>query len=165
MIVAVIPVKRLANAKSRLAPRLSAEERAELVVALLGQSFAALRSVEEINRIALATPEADLAAELGAESLPDTGGLNASLAHAARWAKAAGASALLILPGDLPLVEGADIVTLLRAAAPPPAVTIAPTRDGGTGALLLAPPDVIPPTFGPRSFSRHIEHALRAHVT
>lgn len=164
MIAAVIPVKRLTEGKSRLSPRLSPQERADLVVALLDRTVDTLRGVRAIGRIAVAGEERELAARLGVEPLPDAGELNASLARATGWAERAGAGALLILPCDLPLLRTEDIRFLLAAALEPPSVTIAPTRDGGTGALLLCPPSVIPPAFGPGSFGRHVEGARRAGI-
>jgi 2-phospho-L-lactate guanylyltransferase len=44
-------------------------------------------------------------------------------------------------------------------------VVIVPDRHGtGTNALLLEPPDVIRPAFGPGSFARHLERASQAGV-
>src|SRR5437868_4520967 len=98
MIVAAIPVKRLSQAKSRLASRLSDVERSTLVLTLLQQTIAALRESGGMGRIAVATAEPELGERLGVESLPDRGGLNSTLLGAARWARRAGAGSLLIVP-------------------------------------------------------------------
>jgi 2-phospho-L-lactate guanylyltransferase len=149
-------VKRLAEAKSRLAPRLAPDERADLALDLLRRVVDALRSARPIERIALVTPEPELGRRFGVETIADRGGLNPSLVAGVRWAE--GADGLLILPADLPLIRSEHVEELLeqRRAAD---VVIAPTHDGGTGALLLQPPAVLPPAFGPNSYRRHLDLA------
>ncbi len=159
MIAAVIPVKRLAEGKSRLAARLSPTERAELMTDLVRRAVEALRQSGIVERIALATAEVALAQSLEVEALADGDSLNAALHGAVGWATEMGAAGLLILPGDLPLVRGEDVRAMAEALPDPPAISIAPTRDGGTGAVLMAPPAVIPPSFGPASFERHLQLA------
>ncbi len=159
MIAAVIPVKRLTEGKSRLAARLSPTERAELITDLVRRAVDALHESGIIERIALATPEVALAQSLKVEALPDEGSLNAALRGAVAWATEMDAAGLLILPGDLPLVRGEDVRAIVATLPDPPAISIAPTRDGGTGALLLSPPTVIPPSFGAASFERHLQLA------
>ena len=71
------------------------------------------------------------------------------------WAMLGGANGLLTVLPDLPLLSGDDVRALLAAATCEGAV-IAPDRHGlGTNALLLAPPDAIPPSFGIDSAPRH----------
>jgi 2-phospho-L-lactate guanylyltransferase len=164
MIAAVIPVKRLESAKSRLAAVLSDGERQALVLDMLDRTIDAVRGCAAVERIALCTPERALAERSGAEWVPDAGDLNASLRAAARWATSAGTSALLILPADLPLVTSADIAALLAAGNGRDGVAIAACTDGGTGALLLKPPDAIEPSFGPDSYARHIGLARMRHI-
>jgi 2-phospho-L-lactate guanylyltransferase len=166
MIAAVIPVKRLSEAKSRLSTRLSSQERAMLVADLLRRTIGVLQEVEAIERIGVATEEQDLVDSFTmVDWLPDMGGLNASLAHAASWATSMNARSVLMLPGDLPLLDGSDIRALLTSGMAAPNITIAPTQDGGTGAILLSPPGAIAPVFGPDSFRRHIEEAHAARIS
>jgi 2-phospho-L-lactate guanylyltransferase len=159
MIVAAVPVKRLSEAKSRLASRLSDEERFALVLDLLRRTVAALHASGVIDRIALATSELGLAEQLGVESLPDEGGLNATLEGVADWAVRAGATSLLIVPADLPYITVDAVRAVVERDGARPGIAIASTQDGGTGLLLLTPPDVIPPSFGPPSFARHLRLA------
>jgi 2-phospho-L-lactate guanylyltransferase len=168
MIAAVIPVKRLSEAKSRLATQLSTRERAMLVTGLLRRTIRVLHDVEAIERIAVATEERNLVECYDVvDWLPDLGGLNPSLSHAARWAAGIQAQSLLMLPCDLPFLNTSDIHALLACGTAGRNIAIAPTRDGGTGAMLLSPPQVIAPAFGVNSFERHIEeaHAARIAVT
>jgi 2-phospho-L-lactate guanylyltransferase len=161
MIVAAIPVKKLTDAKSRLSDRLSSQQRASLVFTLLERTVEAVRACGMVTRIGLATPEPALAVRLQTELIPDPGSLNGALQNAASWAVRASATQLLILPGDLPLISPGAVEALLRSAGGAPGITIAATRDGGTGALLLAPPNVVPPLFGELSFQHHLDLARR----
>ena len=63
------------------------------------------------------------------------------------------------MPGDVPLIAVSDFATLLEAAgAAPRAVIVGASHDGeGTNALLLRPPEVIVPGFGPPSLQRHVQ--------
>lgn len=155
MIAAVVPAKRLLEAKSRLSPHLPPEERAGLMCALLQRTITALQESGVVDFLALATAEAGLAGQLGAAWLPDQGSLNASLRHAAGWASDSGAAALLIVPGDLPLITSSAVRTFIAAAGTGRGIALTSTQDGGTGALLLTPPTVISPAFGAASFARH----------
>lgn len=161
MIVAAVPLKRLAEAKSRLAPHLSHEQREELVVRLVTQTIEALRDSDAVERIVLVTAEEALGQHLGVQTVPDAGGLNPSLRGAASWAMREGARGLLIVPADLAFLRAEDISALVQSR-PERGIAIAPTEDGGTGALLLSPPDVLPPAFGPDSFARHVRSARQA---
>jgi 2-phospho-L-lactate guanylyltransferase len=156
MIVAAIPVKSLAEAKSRLAQQLSSDERRDLVVSLLHKTITAIQASGVVERIAVVTPQASLAAELPVDVLPDAGSLNASLSGAVQWALSLGAGKLLIVPVDLPGITADAVRELIETDAPLYGIAIVSTVDGGTGALLLTPPNIIPPAFGPDSFARHL---------
>jgi 2-phospho-L-lactate/phosphoenolpyruvate guanylyltransferase len=164
MIAAVVPVKRLSEAKSRLASALTSSERQNLVLALLARTLDALGSSGAIDCIGLISPESDLGRRFGVEVIEDAGDLNASLVAGARWATGIGADAMLLLPADLPLIRHVDIDAIAVPAPVARSVSIAPTWDGGTGALLLSPPRVIPPSFGPGSFARHLRAAAQTGV-
>jgi 2-phospho-L-lactate guanylyltransferase len=159
VIVAVVPLKALVDAKSRLAPHLDREARGRVMRVLLERTVGMLRHCASIEAIALATSEEQLAHELGTVVINDPGSLNGALTNGVRWARSIGAQQLLILPADLPRVEVDDVQALIDAAPRAPAIAIARTRDGGTGGLLLTPPDAIPLRFGPDSFQRHLLEA------
>lgn len=94
-------------------------------------------------------------------------GLNDALRAGRRAAIAAGATAVLMLPADLPLLGSASLDRLLDAADATlaagngkPVIVIAPAdARTGTNALLLAPPMVIEPHFGAQSFEAHLRAA------
>jgi 2-phospho-L-lactate guanylyltransferase len=73
---------------------------------------------------------------------------------------AEGASALLVLPADLPLLEPEDIRDVLGEADDETSVVISPdSARAGTNALLLAPPDAVPFAFGLGSYEAHLQAA------
>lgn len=157
-VVALLPFRGLANAKSRLAGTLPEHERRDLALRLLNRAIAAVAGAG-VERVAVVTRDPALAAsglDPRAEVLLQDGeGLNAAVRQGQRWALQGGADGLLVLLPDLPTLEVADVRAILDAAAPDAAV-IAPDRHGaGTNALLLAPPDAIAPAFGAGSAVRH----------
>jgi 2-phospho-L-lactate guanylyltransferase len=165
MIAAAIPLKRLSEAKSRLGGRLSPHERRDLVLWMLRRTVDAVMRSGSVQRLAIVTPESDLADLKGLEVLPDREGLNASLAGAVEWATILHARSLLILPGDLPLIEPGDVREVIQSVTPEArGVAIVRMEDGGTGALYLQPPDLIPLAFGPDSFERHLALARQKHL-
>ena len=81
--------------------------------------------------------------------------LNAALTQAARYVVARGATAVLILPTDIPNLTAADVQAMASPRGGEAQIIIAPSRDGGTNALALQPPQAIPFAFGRGSFQRH----------
>jgi 2-phospho-L-lactate guanylyltransferase len=163
MICAIVPVKPLQIAKSRLSDLLTVPERRALVLAMLDDVLTALgaaRGIERIGVISADTTVLARAAALGADGLLDTAGdLNAALADAAGHYAALGASASLIVHADVPLAAPAEIERLMAAQPERPSAVIAPSRDGGTNALLASPPLALPFRFGAGSLARHVEAA------
>jgi 2-phospho-L-lactate guanylyltransferase len=156
---ALLPVKRLKGAKQRLSAVLGEAERAELARAMFLDVLIALRHSWGLAGVAVVTADREaraLAREHGAASIEEVeGGLNPAIAHALAALKAQGAGGALIVHGDLPLLAPDDIGALLEAHPGSPGVSFAPARDGGTNAMLLAPPDALAPAYGEGSFARH----------
>ena len=78
---------------------------------------------------------------------------------------AAGATAIVILPVDLPHVTPEAIEAVVAPLSRPgrPLVVVVPDRHGrGTNALLLAPPDAIDVRFGGDSRAAHAAAAIDA---
>jgi len=162
-VVAIVPLKALDQAKGRLAGELDPAARRELMGWMFGRVVAACRAAAAVERLlVVAGDEAAvaLAAEHGVPGLlQPRPGLAAAL-DAADDACAA-AAATLVVAADLPLAAGAD---LDRVCATGAAVVVAPTRDGGTGALYRCPPGVIPTRYGPGSAAAHLALAAAAGV-
>ncbi|MBY0397686.1 MAG: 2-phospho-L-lactate guanylyltransferase [Thermoleophilia bacterium] len=172
MTIAIIPVKRLEQSKSRLLPELPDERRQALTLAMLEDLIEALQAAGCIERIAVTTPDPTVASRAraaGAEVLlrPEPG-LNAALEDAAGRLAPAPDEALLVVLGDVAGALPGDLRRLVEAAhapgAPPAGVWLAPSADGGTSALLIRPKGVIPFCFGVDSAARHREAARAADV-
>jgi 2-phospho-L-lactate guanylyltransferase len=162
---AVIPVKETRGAKQRLAPVLSVPLRQALALAMLEDVLEAVAGVKGLGGAILVTvdPQAEaLARRYGMATLADgahdghTGAVNAGARHLA----AQGRPTLLTLPGDLPLITAAEIITLIAAHGSAPAFTIAPAHDDqGSNAILMSPPQAVPLRFGEDSFFPHLAAA------
>lgn len=154
--VAIVPVKRLTEAKGRLGERLEPDERVALVVGLLRSVLSALArgGVAECLVVSPDPVALAVAATAGATPLRQEGdGLNPALelARASRpWRP------LLVTLGDLPLLRADEVAAILRLAAEP-AVVAAPDREERGTNLLALPPDVtLPFQFGRDSLQRHL---------
>ncbi len=166
---AVLPVKRFAAAKQRLAPGIGATHRAELAAAMLEDALEAIGAARSIERTIVVTSEpraVELARAGNAEVLPDPdegGHSGAALAGIAR-ARELGAGRVVLLPIDCPLLATRELERLLTGM-PDPYVAIVPDRHGtGTNALALAPPNAIEPSFGEGSCARHVAAAREAGI-
>jgi len=166
---AVLPVKRFAAAKQRLAPGIGATHRAELAAAMLEDVLEAIGAARSIERTIVVSSEpraTELATARGAELVPDPdvgGHSGATLAGIAR-AQQLGAERVVLLPIDCPLLAPRELERLLTGM-PERYVAIVPDRHGtGTNALALAPPDAIEPSFGEGSCARHVAAARAAGV-
>ena len=168
--IALIPVKTLAQAKTRLQHHLDATQRVQLMHDTLRHTVRALQRSGVVARVILVSRDPlvgrwahDWQVEVVAEPV-DAVGLNDAL-RAARQDICDANDALLVLPGDMAWLEAEDIREMahLMASMTGALVLIAPDRhDQGTNALILRPPCVIEFGFGPNSAQRHAAHAQLA---
>jgi 2-phospho-L-lactate guanylyltransferase len=175
-IVAIVPVRSLSGAKSRLGEPLDPEERADLILALLRRTVAAALAARRLDGVVVVSQDAELltqARAMGAASvLQESDGLNEGLSET-RDSAGAEATALLVLPADLPAVSAEAIERLVEAAEETarreperPVVVLVPDRHGkGTNALLVAPPNAIEFRFGEGSRAAHAAEAVAAGAT
>lgn len=165
MKVILLPVKDPTRAKARLAPSLSPPERESLQWAMLEDVRRALSGVQESEEIAVVTSCETVAVYCRRQRwtvIEEETSISEShsVDFASRILFERGASAVLRLPIDIPLVQPEDIDQLLREGAHPGTAVLVPSRDGkGTNALLRNPPLVFPSRFGPNSFDLHREEA------
>lgn len=164
MDVGILPVKRLTAAKARLAPHLDPAQRVSLARALLDDALELCLSVPELTWYALSDDPRVLerARDRGLRTLRDDGhGLNPALAQAVRAVMSEGALSITVIPIDVPLARRADLDDLLDTAATSDVVLVPSSRDNGTNALYLRPPDRIEPRFGRASLKAHLAEAER----
>lgn len=168
-VVVVLPVKRFAEAKQRLAEGgLRPSDRLALATGMLTDVLEALRRCKRIDDVVVVTSDANaevLARSLGAQVVHDTpqDGHSEAALRGIRWAVDDGAFHALVLPGDAPAIDPAEIDALVDQLSDGPEVVIVPDRHGtGTNALLLTPPDVMAPQFGEGSRERHERVAREA---
>jgi 2-phospho-L-lactate guanylyltransferase len=170
MVQALVPLKDLVQAKTRLAGLLRPSERRALAQAMAEDVLEALASHPRVDRITLVSddPTAPLLAaryrthcwtenELGCR------GLNAVVAQASGRLLNRSGGPLLVLHADLPLLSGADISAVLARLAGRGGLLVGCDR-AGTGTNLLAFDTPAPPPFhfGEGSCRRHIEAARAA---
>lgn len=163
---AVIAVKSLDSAKSRLAGVLAPAHRSRLVLAMLTDTVRAAAEVPAIAAITIVTPDpvvAEATRALGAEVHPeparartDPDGLNIALADAAAALRTRyGAVDLLALQADLPALCPDELVAVLAATSGELRALV--TDHAGTGTAALFAPSGLPlrPRFGRDSAHHH----------
>jgi 2-phospho-L-lactate guanylyltransferase len=158
----IIPVKRLATAKSRLAPVFSGRTREGVVLAMLADTLAAAGRVTSVGSITVITPDeaaAAAAAELGADTVADPtpeghgDPLNNAIAVAERTLSGS-FSNIVVLQGDLPALQSRELDEAIAAARQHPRSFVADRLAQGTSAL-CAFGVALDPRFGPSSSAQH----------
>ncbi|MGB6208678.1 2-phospho-L-lactate guanylyltransferase [Mycobacterium sp.] len=158
----IVAVKRLAAAKTRLAPVFSAQTRETVVLAMLVDTLTAAARVGAVQHITVITPDdaaAAAATDLGAQVLSDPtpeghpDPLNNAIA-AAEQVVAQSVANIVVLQGDLPALQTQELAEAIAAARHHQRSFVADRLGTGTAALLAfgVPLD---PQFGPDSSARH----------
>jgi 2-phospho-L-lactate guanylyltransferase len=165
---AVLPVKRLDGAKQRLSDRYTAGTRRALAEAMVTDVLVALRRSRRVDHVLVVTGDSGmeaLAHGYDAEAIndPDDAGHTEAALIGIREALSRGATRVLLVPGDTPALDPLELDALVGRPARRPHVVVVPDRHGtGTNAVLLEPPDIMQPSFGPGSRERHVEAARAA---
>ncbi|MBI5104695.1 MAG: 2-phospho-L-lactate guanylyltransferase [Solirubrobacterales bacterium] len=164
---AILPVKRFGSAKQRLVDAMTDGTRRAMAEAMVTDVLIALRRAKEVDEVLVVTgePAAEaLAAGYDASAIvddPDDAGHNVAALRGIEAAVDRGATRVVLVPGDCPALDPRQLDALL--ARHHEGVVVVPDRHGtGTNALVLTPPDVVEPAFGPGSRDRHEELARAA---
>jgi 2-phospho-L-lactate guanylyltransferase len=165
--VAILPIKSFDDAKQRLDPGLSPGPRRALAEAMFSDVVVALRRAASVDEILVVTADGSaqqIAAGYGATVLDDADeGHNVAASAGVRYALDAGIERVLLVPGDCPMLDPAELDDLVGRPVGARSAVIVPDRHGtGTNALLLTPPDSLTPAFGEGSCERHLTNARLA---
>jgi 2-phospho-L-lactate/phosphoenolpyruvate guanylyltransferase len=163
--IIALPVKSLAETKSRLEPILSPLERAALTLAMLEDVLDATLALAGWETWVISPDQVvlEVALQRGTHAIPEE---RPPLASAIRQVEeeAAGymADCLAVLLADTPMVTTHALTRALHTLGP---VVLAPSADeGGTNLLVRRPATVMGAHFGVDSFRRHLEAAAEADV-
>jgi len=157
----IVPVKRLAAAKTRLRATLPGVDHDALVLAMALDTVGAALACPAVGRVLVVTDDpvaAPALTDLGALCVPDTpdAGLNPALAHGAT--EAAGrqpAWGVAVLGSDLPALRPAELAEALGAAAAAGRAFVTDSVGTGTTLLAAAPGVPLAPAYGPGSAAAH----------
>ncbi len=161
-IYAIIPVSKFSNAKTRLSPFLSLEERENLLKAMLSDVTDALKdNVDEIYIISSDEEVLEYAHNMDLKTIvevenPEEKSLNNALKQAMDEVKDK-VQKVIILPSDVPLIGKSNIGMFIEQTQLMHFV-IVPSKGGGTNALLISP-NSIEMKFGDFSFIKHVKQA------
>jgi 2-phospho-L-lactate guanylyltransferase len=163
---AIIPVKKFENAKMRLSPMLNVDERVRLSSLMLDDTLSVLAGVQPLQQLVVVSADrraAEIAARHGAKFLHEEkeSGVNSAVALADRYCAEQGAAATVVIPQDLPLLDGVDVVMACEMAeSEDGCIVICPSlRYDGTNLLLRKPPSVMQTHYDNDSYKAHIKSA------
>tara|TARA_R110001599_G_scaffold353870_1_gene601303 strand:- start:88800 stop:89522 length:723 start_codon:yes stop_codon:yes gene_type:complete len=167
MAQALVPLKDLVRAKTRLSGVLSPSERRALAQAMAEDVLALLAAHPGVDGINLVSDDPSahlLAGQYGARHWPESelgcSGLNNVIGSASRQLFTLCDEPLLVLHADLPLLGAADISAVLAAREDTGGLVVGPDRHGkGTNLLCFDAVSLPAFCFGADSCKRHLAAA------
>ena len=158
---ALVPLKRLDYAKTRLASVLDLSTRVRVMRALLDHTLEQVKAAPSIRSVTLVSSAVEapsIAAEHGVAHFDDRG-LPWNDALATAIVEAVESEAVAIVSADLPLLTIDDVERFVAALTKRGAV-IARATDAGTNGVAMDPAGAMPTTFGVEgSAARHAQLA------
>ncbi len=160
---ALVPVKDLGLAKSRLAAILTAEERRALSGAMLKDVVTALLASPGVGDVTLVSDDPvvetlarDCGVDLLGEHLLEASGLNPVITAAVAHMRSLGKSRIVVLHSDLPYLHADDIAGALDLLERSGGLVIGPDRVRSGTNLLAFESDCAPRFgFGSQSYAHH----------
>ncbi|WP_296887298.1 2-phospho-L-lactate guanylyltransferase [uncultured Methanobrevibacter sp.] len=160
-IYAIIPVSKFKNAKTRLSPFLTEEEREELLKAMLHDVTDTLkRYVDKIFIISRDEDVLNYAEKLNLDTIleDENSNLNKALVQAMKYCKGK-AKKIIIVPSDVPLIGKTNVQMLIDASKSLDFI-IVPSKGGGTNMIIMKPM-AIRTRFEGFSYKEHVQAAER----
>lgn len=160
-IYAIIPVSKFKNAKTRLSPFLTEEEREELLKAMLHDVTDTLkRYVDKIFIISRDEDVLSYAEKLNLDTIleDENSNLNKALVQAMKYCKGK-AKKIIIVPSDVPLIGKTNVQMLIDASKSLDFI-IVPSKGGGTNMIIMKPM-AIRTRFEGFSYKEHVQAAER----
>ena len=160
-IYAIIPVSKFKNAKTRLSPFLSDEERENLLKVMLQDVTDTLK--KHVDRIFIISRDEDVlnyAKKLNLDTILDdeNSNLNKALKQAMKYCKGK-AKKIIIVPSDVPLIGKTNVQMLIDASKSLDFI-IVPSKGGGTNMIIMKPM-AIHTRFEGLSYKKHVQAAER----
>lgn len=156
----LVPIKNTSSAKQRLAGILDQPSRTQLAQAMLTDVLTTLHQWKNRPSVGIVTSDAfavRLATECKFEVIsdPDNPGETGAIEMATRICVERGEESTLVIPADIPLIEGWELEEVLKHA-PSEGTVLVPAGDGrGTNAAFRRPGNLFPLRFGNDSFKPH----------
>jgi 2-phospho-L-lactate guanylyltransferase len=155
----VVPVKRLADAKTRIL--VERDVRIELALAMAADTVGAALAcplVEVVIAVSDDEHATSVLRTLGAVVVPDSpdAGLNPALVHGASVSEVPGGVGVAAIAADLPALRPHELADVLTAASRHGVVVVADAGGDGTTLLAAADPERFRPAFGVNSRARHV---------
>lgn len=160
----LLPVKNLAKAKQRLALVLDQPARTQLAQVMLTDVVEAIAAFA-VDEVALATSDPfaiELARKQGFEVIRDEANVSETdaIEMATLACEARAIQSTLVIPGDIPLIEVADLRAIYEATPTTGSVLVPSSDKRGTNAVLRRPASLFPLRFGTDSFMPHLAAAI-----
>ncbi|MEE1155911.1 MAG: 2-phospho-L-lactate guanylyltransferase [Methanobrevibacter sp.] len=160
-IYAIIPVSKFKNAKTRLSPFLTEEERENLLKAMLHDVTDTLKKY--VDKIFIISRDEDVLSyaeklNLGTILEDENSNLNKALKQAMKYCKGK-ARKIIIVPSDVPLIGKTNVQMLIDASKSLDFI-IVPSKGGGTNMIIMKPM-AIHTRFEGFSYKEHVQVAER----
>ncbi|PCI61393.1 MAG: 2-phospho-L-lactate guanylyltransferase [Gammaproteobacteria bacterium] len=172
MINIVIPMKNPLMSKQRLSSVFDQNQRHDIALTLFINSLVFFQQYFQQHHVLVVTDSkqiAQLSREHGASVLFELQqGLNHAVKSAAMWSECFDFSSQLLIPADIAELDVKEISAILTSQQylnhQLQAVTICPSKDNGTNALLTTPPSIIEFGYGLDSADVHQQNANQQRV-